>query len=267
MAAGCRAIRRATPPAPRSQALLDATGRARGIGSRSTRGCRSPAASAAAAPARSRRSSPPTSCLGGRRRLEVLLACAMDGRSRRLRRGASRQRRAVALRRVRARARVADPARSSSACRCRRAVVRAAASASRSAKPATARAHARRLGAAARCGPPVGQRRRAGRGPLPERSAADRAGARGSRRRTEARATWCPAFAAVKQAAHGAGALGCSLSGSGPSIFALVRIVRSRGAGGAGDARRVRAATGLDADLWVSPRGRRARRARGCQRR
>ncbi len=37
------------------------------------------------------------------------------------------------------------------------------------------------------------------------------------------RADYVPGFTAVKRAALGAGALGCSLSGSGPSVFALCR--------------------------------------------
>jgi homoserine kinase len=37
------------------------------------------------------------------------------------------------------------------------------------------------------------------------------------------RAPLVPGFAAIKQAAVAAGALGCSLSGSGPSLFALCR--------------------------------------------
>jgi len=41
------------------------------------------------------------------------------------------------------------------------------------------------------------------------------------------RASLVPGFAAIKQAAIGAGALGCSLSGSGPSLFALCRDPRT----------------------------------------
>ena len=48
------------------------------------------------------------------------------------------------------------------------------------------------------------------------------------------RASLVPGLAAIKRAAAGAGALGCSLSGSGPSLFALCR--------NAGDADRVAAA-------------------------
>ena len=41
------------------------------------------------------------------------------------------------------------------------------------------------------------------------------------------RASLVPGLAAIKQAAVGAGALGCSLSGSGPSLFALCRDAAS----------------------------------------
>ena len=44
------------------------------------------------------------------------------------------------------------------------------------------------------------------------------------------RASLVPGFAAIKAAAIAAGALGCSLSGSGPSIFALAAIARDRAA-------------------------------------
>jgi homoserine kinase len=41
------------------------------------------------------------------------------------------------------------------------------------------------------------------------------------------RASLVPGLAEIKQAATGAGALGCSLSGSGPSLFALCRDAAS----------------------------------------
>jgi homoserine kinase len=65
---------------------------------------------------------------------------------------------------------------------------------------------------------------------------------------------------AVKQAAAAAGALGCSLSGAGPSMFAL--CASRAGAETAGSAMRdaYRAATGREADLWVSPVGARGAR-------
>src|SRR4029079_11819055 len=42
------------------------------------------------------------------------------------------------------------------------------------------------------------------------------------------RASLVPGLAAIKQAAVDAGALGCSLSGSGPSLFALCRSSADR---------------------------------------
>lgn len=74
------------------------------------------------------------------------------------------------------------------------------------------------------------------------------------------RAHLVPAFATVKQAAHAAGALGCSLSGSGPSIFALcASLDRAELAGQAMRDAFVNAA-GIGADLWISPVGRRGAR-------
>jgi homoserine kinase len=66
------------------------------------------------------------------------------------------------------------------------------------------------------------------------------------------RALLIPGFDAVKAAALGDGALGCSISGSGPSVFALCSsIERARQAGEAMQAEFAR--TGLDSDLFVSP--------------
>ncbi len=74
------------------------------------------------------------------------------------------------------------------------------------------------------------------------------------------RAHLVPAFSTVKQAARSAGALGCSLSGSGPSIFALcASLDRAELAGQAMRDAFVNA-VGLGADLWVSPVGRRGAR-------
>lgn len=70
------------------------------------------------------------------------------------------------------------------------------------------------------------------------------------------RAGLVPGFAAVKAAALEAGALGCSLSGSGPSIFALA--ADEPGAARAGRAMYEafgRAGGGVEADLWISPVG------------
>lgn len=69
------------------------------------------------------------------------------------------------------------------------------------------------------------------------------------------RATLVPGFAAVKGAALRAGALGCSLSGSGPSIFALCHTEHL--ARWVGDAMRsaLAEAAGVPADVIVSPVG------------
>jgi homoserine kinase len=75
------------------------------------------------------------------------------------------------------------------------------------------------------------------------------------------RAVLVPGFAAVKAAALAAGALGCSLSGSGPSIFALA--ADAGGAARAGEAMReafARSGGGVGADLWISPVGTRGAR-------
>jgi len=67
------------------------------------------------------------------------------------------------------------------------------------------------------------------------------------------RAALVPGFRAVQRAAREAGALGCSLSGAGPSIFALCRGLDR--AVSVGDAMRgaLAAATGLEGDLIVAP--------------
>ena len=57
------------------------------------------------------------------------------------------------------------------------------------------------------------------------------------------RASLVPGFAAIKEAAVAAGALGCSLSGSGPSLFALCR--------GAADAERVAGAMTAAVDRHI----------------
>lgn len=75
------------------------------------------------------------------------------------------------------------------------------------------------------------------------------------------RAHLVPGFEAVKRAALAAGALGSSLSGSGPSIFALCASLD--GAEIVGKAMRdafVLAGDGIDADLWISPVGRQGAR-------
>lgn len=70
------------------------------------------------------------------------------------------------------------------------------------------------------------------------------------------RAVLVPGFAAVKAAAAAAGALGCSLSGSGPSIFALARSLdQARVVGAAMAAAYARDGGGVAADLWISAVG------------
>ena len=74
------------------------------------------------------------------------------------------------------------------------------------------------------------------------------------------RASLVPGFYAVKAAALAAGALGCSLSGSGPSVFALASSLAE--AARAGDAMRkaFAAESAVGADLWVSLVGRQGAR-------
>ena len=74
------------------------------------------------------------------------------------------------------------------------------------------------------------------------------------------RASLVPGFFEVKAAAISAGALGASLSGSGPSIFALAPSMEiARAAGEAMQAAFARAGN-VGADLWVCPVGRQGAR-------
>jgi homoserine kinase len=74
------------------------------------------------------------------------------------------------------------------------------------------------------------------------------------------RAHLVPGFAAVKEAARRAGALGCSLSGSGPSIFALCASEAEAMASGEAMRNAFVSASGLSADVWLSPVGTRGAR-------
>jgi homoserine kinase len=65
-----------------------------------------------------------------------------------------------------------------------------------------------------------------------------------------------PGFSAVKAAALDAGALGCSLSGSGPSIFALAATLELAQAAGQAMQRAFDAASPAGSDLWICPVGR-----------
>jgi homoserine kinase len=68
------------------------------------------------------------------------------------------------------------------------------------------------------------------------------------------RAALVPGLAAIKQAAADAGALGCSLSGSGPSLFALCRDARSAERVAAAMSIAVRSAIGGgESQTYVSP--------------
>lgn len=69
-----------------------------------------------------------------------------------------------------------------------------------------------------------------------------------------------PGFGAVKEAALAAGALGCSLSGAGPSIVALCREPDEARSVGAAMRERFTDAADVPADLHLSPVGRRGAR-------
>ncbi|MDP2320153.1 MAG: homoserine kinase [Acidobacteriota bacterium] len=74
------------------------------------------------------------------------------------------------------------------------------------------------------------------------------------------RASLVPGFHAVKAAALAAGALGCSLSGSGPSVFALASSLDVARHAGEAMQRAFNAESGVGADLWVSLVGRQGAR-------
>lgn len=74
------------------------------------------------------------------------------------------------------------------------------------------------------------------------------------------RVSLVPGFAAVKSAVLAAGALGCSLSGSGPSIFALAASLDAARAAGDAMQRAFSAESNVGADLWVCPVGRQGAR-------
>jgi homoserine kinase len=64
------------------------------------------------------------------------------------------------------------------------------------------------------------------------------------------RATLIPGFSAVKHAAFGAGALGCSIAGSGPSVFAFADDDSAAQRIGAAMQAAFKSAAGLDSDLF-----------------
>ena len=74
------------------------------------------------------------------------------------------------------------------------------------------------------------------------------------------RASLVPGLAEIKAAATAAGALGCSLSGSGPSIFALAASLELAQAAGQAMQRAFDATSNVGSDLWVCPVGRQGAR-------
>jgi homoserine kinase len=74
------------------------------------------------------------------------------------------------------------------------------------------------------------------------------------------RAHLVPAFDQVRRAARSAGALGCGLSGSGPSMFAICASGADADRAGHAMQDAFQSATGLEADLWFSPVGGRGAR-------
>lgn len=77
------------------------------------------------------------------------------------------------------------------------------------------------------------------------------------------RAALVPGFDAVKEAAVEAGALAASLSGAGPSVFALCRGEASARTVGAAMADAFRVAAGVESDVLAGPVGRRGARVVG----
>lgn len=77
------------------------------------------------------------------------------------------------------------------------------------------------------------------------------------------RASLVPGLAEIKSAAAAAGALGCSLSGSGPSVFALAANLDIARAAGEAMQRAFEALSSVGSDLWVCPVGRQGARVIG----
>ncbi|HKE48267.1 MAG TPA: homoserine kinase, partial [Rhodanobacteraceae bacterium] len=69
------------------------------------------------------------------------------------------------------------------------------------------------------------------------------------------RAPLVPGLATIKSAAVGAGALGCSLSGSGPSLFALCQDATIARRVAFAMAAAVKQSIGVEPDIYVSPVG------------
>ena len=74
------------------------------------------------------------------------------------------------------------------------------------------------------------------------------------------RASLVPGLAEIKAAAMSAGALGSSLSGSGPSVFALAATLDAARAAGEAMKRCFDGISDAGSDLWVCPVGRQGAR-------
>jgi homoserine kinase len=67
------------------------------------------------------------------------------------------------------------------------------------------------------------------------------------------RAAMIPAYADVRAAARGAGALGCGISGSGPSMFALCDSDETAARAAVAMRRAFKARAALGSDAWAAP--------------
>ena len=157
--------------------------------------------------------------IGAHRRVETLVACALEGESLGAGSAHARQHRAVDLRRLRA----GPPRRilpTSSQLPVPAGLTAVVVHPDLEIETAKARALLGDTVPLGRRGPAVGQPRRVRARTARGDFASDRPIARRHDRRAAPRAAGA-GLAAIKRAAADAGALGCSLSGSGPSLFAL----------------------------------------------
>ena len=254
MAGGCRASPRATPPARRCTRCSTRLGAARGIrlthpqGLPLASGVGSSGASAVAAVVAV------NELLGRPAPLDVLLECAMAGEVAGC--GAAHPDNvAPALYGGFVLARTADRRPTSFGCRCPTGLSCAVLHPHLEVQTGAARALLGDTVPLRRRRPPVGQRRRAGRGAFSRTTCRSWRGRSRTTSPSRSAPIWCRAFYAVKQAARAAGALGCSLSGSGPSIFALCASLERAELAGQAMRDAFAAAAGVGADLWVSPVG------------
>jgi homoserine kinase len=79
------------------------------------------------------------------------------------------------------------------------------------------------------------------------------------------RAALVPGLGEIKAAAMTAGALGCSLSGSGPSVFALAATLEIAREAGKAMQEAFERVDSVGADLWVCPVGRQGARIVSCR--